>query len=137
GRPVLDAATGRELARDLLDLGRVYDFAESSDSTLLYLVRHDPQAEGEREIVSYVAFQPFGGTTPEARPAGSWPTGAEPVAVIAPAGGPFLVTADHGTNGLTLLNHTGDARAVPTCAAPRALLLSPDQSRMVVLCWDE
>jgi len=64
-------------------------------------------------------------------------TGRSPRRVVTVPGQPFVLTADSETNGITLINRNGDRRVFAVCPAPLDLLVSPDNSRMVVLCWDQ
>ena len=64
-------------------------------------------------------------------------TGRSPRKVVTVPGQPFVLTADSETNGITLINRNADRRVFAVCPAPLDLLLSPDNSRMVVLCWNQ
>lgn len=125
----VDPSSWEALEVEVTDVGSVYDFAPAPDQRHLYLVRFDPFARGPAERFSYLVAYPLGNG---GRPV-SWPTGRSPVAVVAPPG-PFLLTADADTNGLTLLNHLGAARSIATCPGPRALALARDEKRLAVAC---
>jgi len=128
GLVAVDPHTFARLEERVTEVPQVYDLAPAPDGPL-YLVQFDPEARGPRSRYSYALSY-----TPDAPPA-SLRTGLSPVAVRTLRKDPFLITADSGTNGLTLLNNQGDGRAVPTCPAPRAVILSPDETRMAVTCW--
>lgn len=64
-------------------------------------------------------------------------TGRSPRKVVTVPGQPFVLTADSETNGITLINRNADRRVFAVCPAPLDLLISPDNSRMVVLCWNQ
>src|SRR5215212_10263178 len=130
----VDASTHAKLQERVTEVPQVYDLAPAPDGQSLYLVQFDPEARGPRPRYSYALSYPAEGDPATAVPA-SLRTGLSPVAVRALRKDPFFLTADSGTNGLTLLNNQGDGRSVPTCPAPRAVILSPDETRMAVACW--
>jgi YVTN family beta-propeller protein len=134
GLTSVDARTFERREERVTEVPKVYDLSPAPDGKSLYLVQSDPMAKGPRERYAYALAYPLEGSPSQAVPA-SLRTGLSPVAVHALRSGPFLLTADSETNGLTLLNNLGDGRAVPTCPAPRALVLSPDESTMAVACW--
>jgi YVTN family beta-propeller protein len=129
----VDAATFARLEERVTEVPQVYDLAPAADGGTLYMVQFDPEARGPRPRYSYALSLPSEGE-PGATPV-SLRTGLSPVAVRALRKDPFLITADSGTNGLSLINHNGDGRAVPACPAPRAVILSADETRMAVACW--
>ncbi|HEX6903524.1 MAG TPA: DUF3105 domain-containing protein [Thermoanaerobaculia bacterium] len=127
----VDARTFEHEEERVTEAPQVYDAALGRDGESLYLVQFDPMARGPRERFGYaLSYALKEGAVPV-----SHRTGRSPAAVRVVKGNPFILTADRETNGLTLLNSLGDGRAVPTCPAPRAVLLSPDETRMVVPCW--
>jgi len=132
---VVDAGSFETVRESVTEVAQVYDLAPDPDGETLHLVQHDPMARGPRERYAYVVSYPWREEDPaRARPA-SLRTGLSPAAIQALRTGPFLITADRETNGLTLLNKLGDGRAVPTCPAPQAVFLAPDETRMGVVCW--
>jgi DNA-binding beta-propeller fold protein YncE len=132
GLDVIDARSLKLQRQEATEVRRAYDVAFDPREKRLYAVQFDPMAQGPRERYGYVLALtiPAGKATPA-----SFPTGASPIRVIAVRSAPFVITADSETNGLSLINDLGDGRAVAACAAPRAILLSPDETRMVVACW--
>lgn len=132
----LDARSLEPLAERVIEVSKVHHLAFDPEGELLYLVRFDPMTRPPRERYGYIlalrpeAEEEGGGAAPA-----SLPTGVSPVQVRVLDRDPFFLTADSGTNGLSLLNRLGDRRVMATCPAPRAILLSPDESRMVVTCW--
>jgi DNA-binding beta-propeller fold protein YncE len=134
-----DAKTLERLSERVTEIPEVYDLAADPEGRLLYGVQFDPMAKGPRSRYGYALALPLDLEATADDPAGVVPaslrTGQSPAAVRAVRSHPFLLTADRETNGLTLLNKLGDGRAVPTCPAPQAVLLSPDETRMVVPCW--
>lgn len=133
GLAAVDARTLARIDERVTEVPKVYDLAPAPEGGTLYLVQFDPEARGPRPRYSYALSYPAEGE-PGATPL-SLRTGLSPVAVRTLRKDPFLITADSGTNGLSLINHNGDGRAVPTCPAPRAVILSPDETRMAVACW--
>jgi hypothetical protein len=132
---VVDAGSFATVRETVTEVAQVYDLAPDPDGATLHLVQHDPMVRGPHERYAYVVSYPWREKDPaRARPA-SLRTGLSPAAVRAVRTGPFLITADRETNGLTLLNKLGDGRAVPTCPAPQAVFLAPDERRMAVICW--
>lgn len=116
----------------------VYDLAPEPESGQLHVIQHDPMARGAAPRYAYLASFPYDET--EAKEAAirpvSRPTGQVPVQVLRVPGQPFLMTADSGTNGLTVLNALGDGRALAACRAPREIALSPDAAHLAVVCWE-
>jgi YVTN family beta-propeller protein len=137
----VEAQTLEIQGQEATGVRQVYDVAPHPDGATLHLVQHDPMTRRPRPRYAYVLAYPAppAGAAGEAEAARgeplSLPTGRSPIAVRRVPGQPFLLTADSETNGLTLLNDLGDGRAVPTCAAPRAIVLAPHAARLVVLCW--
>ncbi len=132
---LLDGHRFTPLGEQRTGASRVYDLAVDPRGETLYAVQYDPMARGEsRQRYGYVATLPLGAEG-EAGAAGSIPTGADPVRITTPAHEPFLLTADSGTDGLTVANSLGATRALAVCAGPRAVLLSPDERRLAVACW--
>lgn len=134
GLSSVDARTFTRLEERVTEVPQVYDFAPAPSGETLYMVQFDPMAKGPRPRYSYALAYPMAGDPAQAAPA-SLRTGLSPVAVRALRHDPFLITADSETNGLSLINHNGDGRAVPTCPGPGTVLLSPDEKRMAVSCW--
>lgn len=134
----LDAVDARTFKREeerVTEIPRVYDLALGREGKNLYLVQFDPMARGPRERFAYALSYPLNVKDPSLATPISYRTGRSPVAVKVLRKNPFLLTADRETNGLTLLNELGDGRAVPACPAPQTILLSPDETRMIVPCW--
>lgn len=133
GLVAVDPHTFARLEERVTEVPQVYDLAPAADGGTLYMVQFDPEARGPRPRYSYALSLPAAGE-PGAAPV-SLRTGLSPVAVRTLRKDPFLITADSGTNGLSLINNNGDGRAVPACPAPRAVIVSPDETRMAVTCW--
>ncbi len=131
----IDASTFAELSQYATDIRWVYDFVVSRNEEALNLVQFDPMARGPRKVYAYVVSYPWAGGEAEKPKPLSLSTGRDPRQVRQLKRHPFLLTADHGTNGLSLINELRDGRAVTTCPAPRSILFSPDETRMVVVCW--
>lgn len=131
---VIDGRTFERREQRVTEIPRVYDMAPAPDG-LLWLVQHDPMARGPRERFGYALAYPTTEKDPSKAVPVSRPTGQSPATIKVLRTHPFLLTADRETNGLTLLNALGDGRAVPACPAPQTILLSPDETRMVVPCW--
>jgi hypothetical protein len=131
-----DAKTFERREERVTEIPRVYGLAPGPDGKTLYMVQFDPQARGPRERYGYALSYPLDEKDPGRAVPISLRTGRSPAAIRALRKDPFLLTADLETNGLTLLNTEGDGRAVPACPAPRALLLSPDETRLIVPCWE-
>ncbi|HYU32912.1 MAG TPA: DUF3105 domain-containing protein [Thermoanaerobaculia bacterium] len=132
---VVDAESFATVRESVTEVSKVYDLAPDPDGATLHLVQYDPMARGPRERYAYLVSYPWREEdAARARPV-SLRTGLSPAAVQVLHTGPFLITADRETNGLTLLNKLGDGRAVPTCPAPQAVFLAPDETRMAVVCW--
>jgi hypothetical protein len=117
------------------EISQAYDLAPDPDGKTIHLVQRDPVTRGPRTRYAYAVsflYKPSnaGEAVPESRP-----TGLDPAAVRSLRSGPFLLTADRGTDGVTLLNTNGDGRAVPACPAPQALVLTADEKRLAVVCW--
>ncbi len=132
----IDPKTGDKLGVRVTEISKIYDLVHRPDGAGFYMARFDPQSKIESERYSYVVYYPYDSGKPPA-PGGpsSQRTGLGPTSVVVTAQEPFLLTADSETNGLSLINRHGDGRGIPTCPAPKAVVLSPDESRMVVLCW--
>lgn len=131
----IEADTFAELTQYETDVRWVYDFVATRNEEALSLVQFDPMSRGPRKVYAYVLTYPWaGGEAQKPKPI-SLSTGRDPRQVRQLEKHPFLLTADWGTNGLTLFNELRASRAVPTCPAPRSLLFSPDETRMVVVCW--
>lgn len=131
----VDVQTFERRAERVTEIPRVYDVAPGRDDKTLYLVQFDPMARGPRERFAYTLAYPLDVKDPGQAVPLSLRTGRSPAAIEVVRRNPFLLTADRETNGLTLLNALGDGRAVPTCTAPQAIVLSPDERRMIVPCW--
>ncbi len=134
----LDRFDGRSFERReerVTEIPQVYDLAPGSDGKTLYMIQFDPLARGPRERYGYALSYPLDEKDPGRAVPVSLRTGRSPAAIRTLRKDPFLLTADRETNGLTLLNTEGDGRAVPACPAPRAILLSPDETRLIVPCW--
>lgn len=114
-------------------ISQVYDLAFADGAEDLFLVRFDPLSAGLGDRYAYLLRFPL---SPDRPVPGSVRTGTGPVAVLVVPEQPFVLTADSETAALTLVNIHGDGRTVPTCRSPRRLALSPDGTRLVVLCWD-
>jgi hypothetical protein len=113
--------------------------AEGEPPERLFVAQYDPIARGPVPRYGGVAIldpraEEDTGAAPEPE---TVDTGVSPLRVVPIPGQPFVLTADSGTNGITLINQLGDRRALATCDAPREILLAPDLSRMVVLCWHD
>lgn len=124
---------------------RSLDPSKSKTAERLFVAQFDPMAQGPvPRYGSVAALDPFveavddpeepAPPTPQPE---TVPTGRSPLRVVPVPGQPFVLTADSGTNGITLINELGDRRALAVCPAPREILLAPDVDRMVVLCWDD
>lgn len=131
---VLDAGTFETLAERLTDAPQVYDLAAADDGDTLYMVQFDPMARGPHPRYGYVLAYPLAEEDPARAIPLSYRTGQSPVEVHRLADHPFVLTADSETNGLSLINAHGDGRRIPTCAEPRTLVLSSDETRMLVAC---
>jgi hypothetical protein len=134
GLTAVDARTFERREDRVTEVPKVYDLSPAPDGKTLYLVQSDPMAKGPHPRFAYALAYPLEGDPSQTAPA-SLRTGLSPVAVHALSKDPFLLTADSETNGLTLLNNLGDGRAVPTCPAPRTVVLSKDETTMAVACW--
>jgi len=131
----LDGESFEELSERVTEVSRVYDLATDPEADTLYLVRYDPMRLRSGEVYSYILGYSYEkGQARQPAPI-SLRTGKRPVEVRVLAGDPFLLTADHDTNGLSLINQQKAGRAVPTCPAPETVLIHPDETRMVVACW--
>jgi hypothetical protein len=128
----VDARSFQTTAEHVTEIPQVYDLAVDPDGQRLHLVQFDPMVQGPRPRYSYALTYPYRIAEPNPL---SRPTGRSPAAIRTLRTGPFLLTADRETNGLSLLNDNGDGRAIPACEAPQAILLSADETRMAVLCW--
>lgn len=131
----VDARSLATLEQQATEIRQVYDAAADPDGSRLLLTQFDPLARGPHPRYAYVLAYPTGAPAGARPTPSSYRTGLGPVRARPAGGGAFVLTADHETNGLSLINKLGDGRAVPTCAAPRALLLSPDETRLIVACW--
>ncbi len=117
------------------EVRKVYDVAPDPDGQTLYLAQFDPMAKGQHERYGYVLGYPLGESDPAKVVPVSRRTGKSPIHVRTAGGGAFTISADHETNGLSLINKLGDGRAVPSCPSPHAITLSADETSMVVACW--
>jgi uncharacterized protein DUF3105 len=132
---ILDAGDFVQVKERVTEIPQVYDAAPDPDGKTLYLVQFDPMTRGPRPRFGYLLAYPYLEENAARAEPVSYRTGQSPAAVKVLRTGPFLLTADRETNGLTLLNRLGDGRAVPTCPAPQALVLSTDERRLLVFCW--
>lgn len=130
-----DAKSREKLSEQLTDLRNVYDLAPDREGGNLYLAQLDPMAGQGRKVYGYILSYPHEKGQSRAAVPISVPTGRSPAQIRVLRHHPFLLTADSETNGLSLINERRDGRAVPTCPAPRAILMSPDETRMLVACW--
>lgn len=139
----VDTRSFERLSEQYTEVPRVYDLAldpggETDEGELwlpqLFMVQHDPMAGRAHRIYAYLLAFPYTLEDPAQAAAVSLRTGYSPLDVQV-LSEPFVLTADSETNGLSLLNRWRDGRAIPSCEAPRALLVAPDESRMVVPCW--
>ncbi|HSR68636.1 MAG TPA: DUF3105 domain-containing protein [Acidobacteriota bacterium] len=130
----VNARTLTSEGQRVTEVNRAYALALDSSGEDIWMAQYDPMAEGPHKRYAYLVSYPL--DEDSKAPARSQPTGRSPVDIVPVPGQPFMLTADRGTNGLSLINRLGDGRAVPACPAPQAVLLSPEQTRMVVLCWD-
>lgn len=131
----VDARTFEQVSEQYTEVPRVYDLALDAEQGELYLVQADPMAGRAHRIYSYILSYPYTVEDPAQAAPLSLRTGYGPFDVRRLTTQPFLLTADSDTNGLSLINANRDGRAVPTCPAPRAILVSPDETRMIVACW--
>jgi len=131
-----DAATLEPLGEWSPGAAQVYDLAPSPDGERLYLARFDPMAEGGGERYAYLVVVPMKGDEPSPAPPSSITTGISPTEITPVPGHPFFLTADRGTDGVSLINELGDRRAVAACPAPRSVAVAPGGERLVVACWD-
>ncbi|HSR51540.1 MAG TPA: DUF3105 domain-containing protein [Acidobacteriota bacterium] len=132
----LDGDSLQSLGQQVTEVSRAYALALDSSGDKLWMAQFDPMAEGPRQRYAYLVSYSLDQRRDSRDSPGSQPTGRSPVDIVPVEGHPFLLTADRGTNGLSLINRLGDGRAVPACRAPQKVVLSPDQTRMAVLCWD-
>jgi len=139
----VDTRSFERLSEQYTEVPRVYDLAldpggetEEGETVRpqLFMLQHDPMAGRAHRIYAYLLAYPYTLEDPAQAAAVSIRTGYSPVDVQV-LSEPFVLTADSETNGLSLLNRWRDGRAVPSCEAPRALLVAPDETRMVVPCW--
>ena len=139
----VDTRSFERLSEQYTEVPRVYDLAldpggetEEGEPWLpqLFMVQHDPMEGRAHRIYAYLLAYPYTLEDPAQAAAVSLRTGYSPIDVQV-VSEPFVITADSETNGLSLLNRWRDGRAIPSCEAPRALLVAPDESRMVVPCW--
>jgi len=133
----IDPENGDKLGVKVTEINKIYDLVQRQDSAGFYMARFDPQSKVESERYSYIVNYPYDlkNSTPSPVSPATQRTGLGPTSIIVSAKEPFLLTADSETNGLSLINVHGDGRGVPTCPAPQAILLSPDETKMAVLCW--
>ncbi len=128
----LDPARGAVLNRTVTEIGRVAGLVPAPGGGL-YLFQQDLTSPAEGPRYSYVlSYQPSSG---QEAPPKSLPTGPQPEHLLAPPGQPFLLTADRGSDGITILNSQGDRRSLRVCEAPRRLALSSDSGTLAVGCW--
>lgn len=130
---IYDSRSHQELESRMTEVSRVHDLAFDDSSENLFLVQYDPIHPGQSRRYAYLVSLPLNAERPTPR---SVPTGVSPVQVLNVPGQPFILTADSGTEGVTLLNIHGDGRKIPACRSPRRMLLDATASRLVVLCWD-
>ena len=133
----VDPENGDNLGVKVTEISKIYDLVQRQDSAGFYMTRFDPQSKVEGERYSYIINYPYDpkSSTPSPVSPGSLRTGLGPTSIVVSTKEPFLLTADSETDGLSLINTHGDGRGVPTCPAPQAILLSPDETKMAVLCW--
>lgn len=133
----IDPKNGDKLGVKVTEINKIYDLVQRQDGAGFYMTRFDPQSKIESERYSYIVNYPYDlkNSTPSPVNPGSLRTGLGPTSIVVSAKEPFLLTTDSETNGLSLINTHGDGRGIPTCPAPQAVSLSPDESRMAVLCW--
>jgi uncharacterized protein DUF3105 len=130
-----DAKTLEPLGQETTEVRNVYEVVPDPQGRRLLLAQYDPMVTGPHQRYGYIlAYTPGEAGHDRAPPPTSIPTGQGTVRVRVLAGGEFFLTADHETNGLTLINKLGDRRSVPTCAAPQELVISPDEKRLIVAC---
>lgn len=134
---VLDAATFAPLAERPTDAPQVYDLAAADGGETLYMVQLDPMVRGPHPRYGYLLAYPLAQEDPAKAIPVSYRTGQSPAQVRLLAGDSFVLTADSETNGLSLINRHGDGRRIPTCEAPRAIVVAPDETRMLVACRRE
>lgn len=132
----IDSTTLAPAGERLTGVREVYDLGMAPGGGLV-LAQYDPVSRGPVPRYGYVLSYDHRAEDPDAVSPVSRPTGASPVDVVPVPGQPFLLTADRGTNGLTLLNELGDRRALAVCRGPRRVVLSRDTHRMAVVCWEE
>ena len=113
----------------------VYDLAVTPDRKTLYMAQFDAMAQGRRKVYSYILGYPWEGGKNERPVPVTLRTGQSPIEIRVLENHPFLFTADHETNGLSILNIRRAGQAVPTCPAPRTVLVAPSETRMIVACW--
>lgn len=131
----IDPKDGKNKAVKVSEVSQVYDLVQKQDGSGFFLARFDPMAKVDKEQFAYILFYPYDTKNPKSSGAvKSLPTGNSPIRIVATKE-PFILTVDSGTNGLSLINKLGSGRGVPTCPAPKAIILSPDETRMAVLCW--
>jgi len=133
----IDPKNGDRLGVKVTEINKIYDLVQRQDNAGFYMARFDPQSKVESERYSYIVNYPYDlkNSTPSPVSPATQRTGLGPTSIVVSAKEPFLLTADSETNGLSLINVHGDGRGVPTCPAPQAILLSPDETKMAVLCW--
>lgn len=132
---VVDAKSYKMLERRPTEISRIYDLTARHDNAGFYMTRHDPVTKGQRERYEYLLFLPYRPDKHITTPPASYPVGLSPTR-ITKAKEPFVLTADSETNGVSVVNVLGDTQPVPACPAPKSVILSEDEKRMAVVCWE-
>ncbi len=122
------------LGEESTEIRNVYDVAPDPKDPRLFLAQHDPMIQGPHDRYSYVLAYAQTEEESARRPSQSYRTGQSPIRIRTLARGDFLLSADSETNGLTLINRLGDRRTVPTCRGPQNLVVSRDETRLIVTC---
>lgn len=132
---VVDTKSYKTVDRRPTEISRIYDIVARHDNAGFYMTRFDPVTKGERERYQYLLFLPYRMDKHLTTPPASYPVGLSPTR-ITKAKEPFVLTADSDTNGISVANVLGDTQPVPACAAPKAVILSEDEKKMAVVCWE-
>lgn len=125
----------QKTSEKVTEMKQVYDLDATPDGDTLYLAQADPMTQPPARVYGYILSYEWKGGEAELVVPDALRTGSDPQDITVLRSQPFLLTADHQTNGLSLLNWQKDGRAVPTCPAPETVLVSPDETRMFVACW--
>lgn len=133
---IVDSATREYVEKRPTEISRVYDIVPRNDGAGFWMTRFDPIAKGPKERHSYLMFFPYKNKEHIQTPPASYPTGLSPTRIVNSNTQPFSITVDSETNGVSVVNVLGDVTGLPTCLAPRAVLLSPKEDRMVIACWE-